>query len=126
MHNYIDDMCTNCGAILKTSEGLEYEINDDGTACSVVGVGSCVDINVVIPSKHEGLPVTYIGSDAFCSCDSLTTVYYTGTAEEWAEIEIDSYNENLTSATRYYYSETEPTTEGNFWYYNDKGEIVIW
>jgi hypothetical protein len=29
------------------------------------------------------------------------------------------------NATRYYYSETEPTEEGNFWHWVD-GEVVVW
>ncbi len=28
-------------------------------------------------------------------------------------------NSNLTSATRYYYSETTPTEAGNYWHYVD-------
>jgi hypothetical protein len=49
----------------------------------------------------------------------LTSVYYTGTAKEWNAITAGSGNTNLTSATRYYYSESEPTTEGNWWHYVD-------
>ena len=61
--------------------------------------------------------VTSIGSRAFGYCTNLTSVYYTGTAEEWSQIDIDFYNDKLTDATIYYYSETQPTAEGNYWHY---------
>ena len=77
--------------------------------------------SVAIPKS-----VTSIDGSAFYSCDSLTSVYYGGSEEDWNKISIDSSNNwNLTGATRYYYSETEPTEEGNFWHYVD-GEIVVW
>ena len=69
--------------------------------------------------------ITSIGSDAFEDCSSLTDVYYTGTEEEWVAISIGHSNDPLTNATRYYYSETEPTTEGNFWHYVD-GVPTAW
>ena len=77
--------------------------------------------------------VTSIGKNAFYYCNSLSTVYYGGTAEEWADISIDSTgNDKLTSATVYYYSETEPALnedetayDGNYWHFVE-GEIVIW
>ena len=72
-----------------------------------------------------GNSVTSIGRFAFYDCDSLTKVYYSGTQSEWAEIFIEGYNSSLTSATRYYYSETEPTTVGNYWHYVD-GIPTIW
>ena len=69
--------------------------------------------------------VTRIGYYAIFGCTSLNTVYYKGTAIEWNAISISGYNDSLLSATRYYYSETAPTEEGNFWHYVD-GEIVVW
>lgn len=70
--------------------------------------------DITIPNS-----VTNIESEAFFGCSSLTTVYYTGTAEDWAGMEIKVGNDPLTSATVYFYSEAEPTTEGNFWRYVD-------
>lgn len=84
--------------------------------------------SVTIPNS-----VTTICNAAFYYCNSLSTVYYGGTAEEWADISIDSTgNDKLTSATVYYYSETEPALnedetayDGNYWHFVE-GEIVIW
>ena len=70
--------------------------------------------------------VTNIGASAFPYCPNLTDVYYTGTEEEWSAISIGSNNTPLTNATRYYYSETRPTTDGNFWHYDENSEIAIW
>ncbi|MBO5736959.1 MAG: leucine-rich repeat domain-containing protein, partial [Clostridia bacterium] len=70
--------------------------------------------------------VTEIGFDAFAHCSSLTAVYYKGTASDWSSMSIGSYNYNLTDATRYYYSETQPTQEGNYWHYDENGEVAIW
>ena len=74
--------------------------------------------------------VTSIGEYAFSGCISLTSVYYKGTAEEWAEISIDdSGNSSLTNATRCYYVEKEtdvPTDGGNYWHYDENGEITVW
>ena len=63
--------------------------------------------------------VTSIGSAAFSGCTSLNTVYYGGTVEDWISITIGIGNSDLTNATRYYYSEAQPTAEGNYWHYVD-------
>ena len=44
------------------SEGLEYELNDDGQSYSVVGIGECIDPDVKIPEIYNNLPVTSIGT----------------------------------------------------------------
>lgn len=70
--------------------------------------------SVTIPNS-----VTSISHNAFNGCSSLTSVYYGGTATNWTNISIGSSNSALTNATRYYYSETQPTTTGNYWHYVD-------
>ena len=82
-----------------------------------------------LTSVTIGNGLTTIGWETFYACSNLKTVYYAGTAEEWANIEIDNTdnrNSYLINATKYYYSETEPTEAGNFWHYNENGEIVVW
>jgi len=70
---------------------------------------------VVIPAS-----VKSIGKYAFNYCYQLKAVYYTGTADEFKEISIDTYgNDALYSAFFYVYSESEPTTAGNYWHYVD-------
>ncbi len=74
----------------------------------------CGDIvSVEIP-----IELTEIIKYAFDSCEKLTTVYYVGTQSEWEAITIAvSGNSEIINATRYYYSENEPTTTGNYWHY---------
>ena len=70
---------------------------------------------VVIPAS-----VKSIGKYAFNYCYELSAVYYTGTADEFEEISIDTYgNDALYGAFFYVYSESEPAVVGNFWHYVD-------
>ncbi|MDE5601347.1 MAG: leucine-rich repeat domain-containing protein, partial [Clostridia bacterium] len=108
-----------------------------------------------LTSVTIGNSVTHIGDWAFSSCDKVTSViisnsvkrigayafdiynsqmcvYYNGSAEDWANISIDSDNNKLTSAPRYYYSEEEPPTndegtdyDGNYWHYVN-GVVTVW
>ncbi len=76
--------------------------------------------SIVIPNS-----VTSIGDSAFIG-SILTSVYYKGTSEQWATIDIPLWNSvNLANATRYYYSESNPTEEGNYWHYVD-GVATPW
>jgi hypothetical protein len=57
----------------------------------------------------------------------LNTIYYTGSEEEWNSINISNGNDLLASATIYYYSESAPTADGNYWHYDtDKTTPVVW
>lgn len=59
----------------------------------------------------------------------VKSLFYCGTEEEYNEIEIEEeFNREGSwySTTVYYYSETQPTTSGNFWHYGDNGRAVAW
>ena len=77
--------------------------------------------NIVI-----GNDVTEVGNYAFYNCKELTNIYYKGEVGEWGEISFGMYNTDLIDAKRYYYSENEPEQEGDYWYYDKKGEVVVW
>ena len=98
------------------------EIPDGVTSIGEDAFSNCDSLTSVV----IGDSVTSIGSSAFYGCSSLTSVYYQGTAEEWAEISIGYSNDKLESATRYYYSETQPTETGNYWHYDKDGNVVVW
>ena len=76
--------------------------------------------SIIIPDS-----VTSIGDYAFSDCSSLTSVYYKGSASDWNNISI-RYDYYLTNATKYYYSGSQPTEEGNYWHYDEKGKVVVW
>lgn len=104
----------------------ELVIPDTVTEIKPSAFCNCTNIaSVTIPDT-----VTSIGNWAF---SNLETVYYKGDVDQWANISIGSYNNNLTSAMRYYFSETEPALnadgtayDDNYWYYNDNHEAVVW
>ena len=45
---------------LPPSEGLKFELSEDGSYYILVGKGTCTDSRIVIPSKYEGKPVKSI------------------------------------------------------------------
>ncbi|MCM1533167.1 MAG: leucine-rich repeat protein [Corallococcus sp.] len=78
--------------------------------------------SIIIPES-----VTSVIAGAFYDCSSLKSVYYKGNANTWAKISLSSSdNANLIAAAKYYYSETQPTTSGRYWHYDDNGDIVVW
>lgn len=61
-HSYQYGVCVGCED-KRVSEGLEYTLN--GSYYVVSGLGTCTDMNIVVPDTYENLPVKEIGSDAF-------------------------------------------------------------
>lgn len=56
------------------SQGLKYAMNLDNQSYSVVGIGTCKDADIIIPTTHRNLPVTSIGDCAFYGCTGLTSI----------------------------------------------------
>ncbi len=120
----IPDRVTSIGnlAFYGCSGLTSIEIPDRVTSIGNSAFYGCSGLtSITIPDS-----VTTIGELAFDSCYSLEIVYYGGTSEQWGNVDIDNENENLTNATRYYYSETQPTDEGNYWYYDENGVPTKW
>ena len=116
------------GVVYKSLSTAEIENTTRGIAdCAFDGCGGLT--SVTIPDS-----VTSIGERAFSSCSGLKTVFYKGTAEQWKQISIVDSNSPLTYATRYYFSETEPSLNadgtaynGNYWHYDSAGKTpLIW
>ena len=70
--------------------------------------------------------VTKIADGAFYTSTPLNTVFYGGTATDWEAIDIGSSTKNYLDSKVFFYSETQPTTEGKFWHYDTKGQPAIW
>ena len=104
------------------SEGLEYELNEDGTAYIFNGVGSCVEKNIRIADEYNGLPVVKIAEGAFNM--AIETVSVT-VGKNIAEIGYDAFS-NLTTVQAFF------ITEGNTAYkitddslYTADGSVLI-
>lgn len=99
---------------VKLNDGLLYI---DRYAFNESGLTSLVIPNTVIS----------IGDSSFLYIADFEKVYYKGTKEEWDKYGITyDNNSSLFRASKYFYSETEPSdTDNNYWHYvND--EVTEW
>ncbi len=58
----------------SASQGLEYVLSDDKTYYSVARIGDCTDARIVIPARHNNLPVRNISVGAFDNCTNLVGI----------------------------------------------------
>ena len=72
-HNFINKICERCGSKYY-SEGLTYRFDTEGNWCIVTGLGTCEDVDIVIPSEINGKPVTNIESEAFACRVNLRSI----------------------------------------------------
>ncbi len=72
-HNYVSEICIACGDAIVYSEGLEFLPSYNNTY-SVVGIGTCTDKDIFIPSTYAGVPVTSIDPLAFENCTDIVSV----------------------------------------------------
>ena len=56
------------------SVGLEYTLSDGGLYYIVMGIGTCMDTEIVIPNIYNDLPIKEIGSYAFDYCYGLKEI----------------------------------------------------
>ncbi len=63
---------------IKTTEGLEYEYNDAGNYYRVIGIGTCLDEDVVIPKEYKGSRVMIIDAEVFKDCQTIKSVVIPG------------------------------------------------
>lgn len=80
--------CVDCGARIKTvemdvidpdanknaSEGLVFSLNDDSNSYTLVDIGVCADVNIVVPSYYNGKPVIAIENGAFMNNTNIESV----------------------------------------------------
>ena len=134
-NNWVDGVLYIGNHLIKSRDTIsgEYVVKDGTITIASFAFNHCDSLtSVVIPNS-----ITNINNYAFNFCFSLTDVYYNGTSKMWDNIYIsfdgvcidagvtERSNDSLIDATRYYYSETKPTTSGNFWHWVG-GKPVAW
>ena len=116
---------------------------------SVKSIGDSAFYHSGISNFVLGDNIEYIGREAFDYCYSISsvvistsfkktdyysifgnssigTIYYKGTRVDWINNNMDSWGHYyFTSSPRYYYSESAPVVNGNFWHYVD-GQPTKW
>ena len=117
----IPETVTVSGKAFQWNEQITEIVLLGTTEISSAAFQDCIILESVILPKT----ITTIGMGAFDGCDELKYVYYAGTAEEWANVEIKRLA-FPDEATIYYFSEEEPQGEGNYWHYDESGNPVIW
>ena len=65
---------TPSGGDKEPSKGLSYKVNGDSKTCTITGMGTCTDSDLVMPSQIDGYTVTRIDHNAFLSNESLISV----------------------------------------------------
>ena len=56
------------------SQGLEFGYSYETGGYIVMGIGSCIDSNLVIPNTYKGLPVVAIDDAAFFNCNGIQSL----------------------------------------------------
>ena len=119
----------------KNTNYSTYKIHSDTKLIFYEAFFDCTRMTTCVIGKN----LKYIDDITYGSYGSwqynfpdMSKIYYEGTVQGWESSEISnkSYFKN---AEMYYYSEEEPALnasktdyDGNYWKYNENGEIVVW
>lgn len=128
--------CDNLSAVVIPDSVIQikeeaFAICDDNLKYVYIGKGVVSIDDFAFESNLSLAVVTLpqniatIGKGAFDDCQKLTYVYYEGTAEDFAKVQVGERNDPLLYHL-YYYSATKPTVAGNYWHYDDQGNHVAW
>ena len=82
---------TSCGT--KSSKGLEFKSNGDGT-CTWVGLGTCTDTEIVVPEKNGDDTVVSVGEEVLDRKEGITKVSLPNTVTTLEENAL-AYNDDL-------------------------------
>ena len=93
---------------------IEYQISD------YVGYAD----QFLLSKSHLEQPITKIKKNVFKDI-SISKVYFLGTEAEFNTITVEEGNDSFEAATKYFYSESAPTEEGNFFHFVN-GEVVVY
>ncbi|MCD8201846.1 MAG: leucine-rich repeat domain-containing protein [Clostridia bacterium] len=112
-----DDMFAHC-------ESLKFIMIPDSvyTICAETFYG-CKNLEYIVIPKY----LDKIEHFAFYGCDRLKAIFYKGGKRGMYQIGIGARgNDPFFDAPAYYYSEKLPKKEGNFWHYDEDGDVEIW
>lgn len=84
-------LLSSCG--YKSSEGLEFKSNGDGT-CTWIGLGTCTDTEIIVPEKNGEETVVAVGEEVLKRKEGITKVTLPNTVKELEEDAL-AYNESL-------------------------------
>ena len=60
--------------IIHLTDQFAYSVNADNTTCTITGIGTIKETNIIIPDSIDGYSVTSIGANAFYECKSFTSI----------------------------------------------------
>ena len=67
-----------------------------------------------------------IGAYALYNC-YVSNLFLIGSSSDWDNVYIGVGNDRLNHVSIYYYSDTQPTTTGNYWHYDTDGVTpIVW
>lgn len=87
----------------KTEGVFTYGVNNFGAV--ILDVDNSVGRSITIPDVIGGCKVSKIAENAFADCDFLEDVHFSSSKTDWDKIDIESGNENITGALKYYSNE---------------------
>ncbi len=76
---------------------------------------------VIIPTSIKS-----IANYVFHNDSKLERIFYEGTASQWEGVTISTSSDLSSRTVIFYYSDTEPTTPGNYWHYDTNNKPVAW
>ncbi len=92
--------CADCEVIInadefiaptgKMSSGFEYEIHENGKSCTITGMGSCTDTELIIPSVIDGYLVAEI--NACLNSDVVSVEFLEGINVFYGNLFYECYN----------------------------------
>lgn len=98
-------------------------ISEGTTSLTSNSFYGCTGLTKVVFPKS--LKIIY--SNVLKNSDKLEAICYNGTPTEWEAINIHKDSADKINATPiYFYSDTYPDVTGNFWHYDENGEVVLW
>ena len=74
IHIYVDEYCKWCTKYEQESEGLEYLLVEGGY--QVIGIGTCLDTDLIIPKTYDNLPVISIKRNCFAMCTNIISIQF--------------------------------------------------